>query len=78
MGVGWNNLGSDAGGHGKVRDGGDTIDEQAGDVEGSVAVGDALGKDGDEDEAGGHDTEDDPEVSDTSGSGLLRAVDECK
>lgn len=47
-------------GHDKVGDGGNGIDEEGGDVEGSVSVGDLLGQGGEAEEAGGHDAEHDP------------------
>lgn len=65
---------SEAGGHGEVRDGGDGVDEECDNVESSVAVGDSLGRDGEANEACGHDAEYDPEDGSTEAGDLLRAV----
>lgn len=69
----WNVALSDASCHGKVGDGGDSIDEKSRDVEGSVPVCDPLRECSKDDEAGGHDAEDDPEVRSTGIGDLLWA-----
>lgn len=65
---------ANAGGHGKVGDGGGTVDESVENVQGSVSVGDLLGEEGEADKAGGHDTEDNEEDSVSEVGDLLGAV----
>ncbi len=53
---------ADTGSHGKVRDGGDSSDEEGGGVHETVSVGSTLGRDEEENGEAGHDEEDGPEV----------------
>lgn len=61
---------ADTRGHGKVRDGGDSSDEESGGVHQTVSVRSTLGRDEEENGEASHDEEDGPEVGVTPLGGL--------